>query len=54
MSTLWPFPLKTASQEKIDLARKHGTLIDGRDGNFVIRGYQFNGKVYICAFDEEI
>jgi len=46
------WPKQICSQEDFDRAKAHGKPIDGRDGNFVVGGYELDGKIYLTRFEE--
>lgn len=46
------FPREIASETDLALARKFGVQVEGRDGNFVLKGYRLGEKIYLYSFDE--
>lgn len=49
----WPIKTCTPLELELAIAKQYGKPIEGRDGDFVLRGYDVDGKIYLTSFDEQ-
>jgi hypothetical protein len=52
MSDIFKWPKQICTQEELDHAKAHGRPIEGRDGDYIVGGYELDGKIYLTRFEE--